>query len=127
MAAISEWEKKLDGGTSACACVFVNIAALCRSCYHVLETEEGAFVGRGDDTFRNPHRAQFVQFELFELILLLNLDKQFPVEQFEATVSQSTVPSPPPFRHESKAWAKTKQQAQIESAKGFSSATKVVA
>ena len=35
------------------------------------------------------------QFELFELILLLKSDKQFPVEQFEATVSQSTVPSPP--------------------------------
>ena len=31
----------------------------------------------------------------FELILLLKLDKQFPVEQFEPTVSQSTVPSPP--------------------------------
>ena len=35
------------------------------------------------------------QFELFELILLLKEDKRFPVEQFEATVSQSTVPSPP--------------------------------
>ena len=34
-----------------------------------------------------------LQFEFFELILLLKLDKQFPVEQFEATVSQSTVPS----------------------------------
>ena len=42
--------------------------------------------------FGNPHRAQFVQFELF---LLLKLDRQFPVEQFEATVSQSTVPCPP--------------------------------
>ena len=34
---------------------------------------------------------------------MLKLDKQFPVEQFEATVSQSTVPSPllgPPVRHE---------------------------
>ena len=28
-------------------------------------------------------------------MLLSKLDKQFPVEQFEATVSQSTVPSPP--------------------------------
>ena len=36
----------------------------------------------------------FSKFELFDLILLLKLDKQFPVEQFEATVSQSTVPSP---------------------------------
>ena len=51
--------------------------------------------GRGDDTVGDPHRAQILQFELFELILLLELDKQFPVEQFEARVSQSTVPSPP--------------------------------
>ena len=42
-------------------------------------------VGRGDDTIGNPHRAQMYQFELFELILLLKLDKQCPVEQFEAT------------------------------------------
>ena len=38
---------------------------------------------------------KFVQFELLELILVLTLDKQFPVEQVEATVSQSAVPSPP--------------------------------
>ena len=50
--------------------------------------------GRGDDTVGNPHRAQISQLELFELILLLKLDKQFPVVQFEARVSQSTVPSP---------------------------------
>ena len=41
----------------------------------------------------NPHRAQISHFVLFELILLLKL-KQFPVNQFEATVSQSTVPDP---------------------------------
>ena len=35
------------------------------------------------------------QFELFELILLLKLDKQFPAEQFEATVSQSAICCPP--------------------------------
>ena len=52
-------------------------------------------VGRGDDAVGNPHRAQIVQFELFELILLFKLDKQFPVDQFEATISQSTVPCPP--------------------------------
>ena len=52
-------------------------------------------LGRGDDTIGNPHRIQFHQFELFELLLLFKLDKQFPVEQFEATVSQSTVTSPP--------------------------------
>ena len=49
---------------------------------------------RGDDTVGNSHRARTYQFELFELILLLKLDNRFPVEQFEATVSQSTVPSP---------------------------------
>ena len=35
------------------------------------------------------------QFELFELILLSKLGRQFPVGQFEAMVSQSTVNSPP--------------------------------
>ena len=35
------------------------------------------------------------RFELFELILLLELDKRFSIEQFQATVSQSAVPSPP--------------------------------
>ena len=49
--------------------------------------------GKEDDTVGNPRRVQFVQFELFELTLLLKVDKQFPVEQFGATVSQSTVPS----------------------------------
>ena len=49
---------------------------------------------RGHDTVGNPHRAQNYQFEFFEPILLLKSDKQLPVEQFEATVSQSTVPSP---------------------------------
>ena len=53
-----------------------------------------AVFGRGDDTVGSSHRAPISQFELFELILLLILDKQFPVEQFEATVSQSTLPSP---------------------------------
>ena len=49
----------------------------------------------GHDTVGNPHRAQIYQFELFELVLLLKLDKGFPVEEFEATVSRSTAPSPP--------------------------------
>ena len=49
-----------------------------------------ASIGRGDDTVGNPHRAQIHRFELFELILLAKLDKLFPVEQLEATVSQST-------------------------------------
>ena len=41
---------------------------------------------------------KFPNSSLFELILLLKLDKQFPVEQFEAAVSQSTAPSPPLIR-----------------------------
>ena len=52
-------------------------------------------LGRGDDTIANPHRAQIYRFELFELVRLLKLSKQVFVEQFEATVSQSTVSSPP--------------------------------
>ena len=52
-------------------------------------------LGRGDDAVGNPRRAQIYQFELFELILLLKLGKQFLVERFEATASQSAVPSPP--------------------------------
>ena len=42
---------------------------------------------RGDDTVGNPHLAQICKFEFFELILLLNVDKQFSVEQCEPTVS----------------------------------------
>ena len=49
----------------------------------------------GDETVGNPHRTRIAQVELFELSLLLKLDKQFPVEQFEVRVSQSTGPSPP--------------------------------
>ena len=50
---------------------------------------------KGDGMVGNPHRAQICQFELFELVLLLKPDKEFLVERFEATVSQSAVPSPP--------------------------------
>ena len=48
-----------------------------------------ASIGRGDDALGNPRRAHFFRFELFELVLLLKLDRQFPVEQFEATGSAS--------------------------------------
>ena len=37
-------------------------------------------IRKADDTVGNPNRAQISQFELFELILLLHLDKQLPVE-----------------------------------------------
>ena len=53
-----------------------------------------ASFGRGDDTVGDPHRGQIYQFELFQLILSLKLYKRLPVQRFEATVSQSTVPSP---------------------------------
>ena len=52
------------------------------------------YLGRGDDTVGNPHRAQISQLELFELIPLSKWDIRFPAEQFEAAVSQSTRPSP---------------------------------
>ena len=51
--------------------------------------------GRRDDPFGNPHRAQMSQFELFELVLFLKLDKRFPVEQLEAAASQSISTLPP--------------------------------
>ena len=51
--------------------------------------------------------AQNYDFELFELIILSKFDKQFPVEQFEATVSQSTVPSPPLLSYSSRSRAQT--------------------
>ena len=57
------------------------------------ETAEGGMV-----RLENPHRAQISRFELFELVLLVKSDNRFPVEQFEAAVSQSTVPSPPPLK-----------------------------
>ena len=40
-------------------------------------------------------RAQIFQFELFELVLLLQLGKQFSVEQFQATASESIISSLP--------------------------------
>ena len=40
-------------------------------------------------------RARISRFELFEFIPLLKLDNGVSIEQFEPTVSQSTVPSPP--------------------------------
>ena len=46
---------------------------------------------RGDDTVGHPHRAQISRFEIFEFVHLSKLDKQLPVERFEAAVSQSTV------------------------------------
>ena len=53
-------------------------------------------VGRGDDAVGDPRRAQLSQFEFFELILVLKSEKQFPVEQFEATVIVSVNSTVPP-------------------------------
>ena len=52
-------------------------------------------LGRGEDTVGNPRRAKISQFELFEPIPILKVDKQLPFERFEAAGSRSTVPSPP--------------------------------
>ena len=54
--------------------------------------------GRGDDTIGSPRRARISQFEFFELIFLLKLDKEFSIEKFEPTVSQLAVSSPPSYR-----------------------------
>ena len=55
---------------------------------------QGRALGRGEDTVGDPHRAQISQFELFEPILLSKLVKQLPVERFDTTVFESTVPPP---------------------------------
>ena len=51
--------------------------------------------GGMDDAVGSPRRARISRLGLFELIILLKLDKRFSIEQFEAIASQSTVPSPP--------------------------------
>ena len=48
-----------------------------------------------DDAVGNPHRAHIYQFVFFEFVILLKSDRQFSIVQFEARVSQSTVPCPP--------------------------------
>ena len=67
----------------------------------------GEVVGRWDDTVGSPHRAQISQFELFELVRLPKSDRRFPVEQVEAAVSQSTVPSPPSIKYDINQWINT--------------------
>ena len=69
------------------------IATVTVASYESTNTRYKGVLGRGDDTVGNPRRAQISQFELFELILLLKVDNQLHIEQFEATVSQSTLPS----------------------------------
>ena len=57
-----------------------------------------ASFGRGGDKVGNPHRAQISQFELFELILLLKLDKrvQGSVKGLHQ-IGHRKVPSVPPL------------------------------
>ena len=93
--------------TSCCGCCWTVVNVTCnRIRYPHVTAHTCPWTGRrlsfwrGEDKVGNPHRAQIARFELFELnffelILLLKLDKHLPVEQFEAAVSQSTVPSPP--------------------------------
>ena len=76
----------------------------CTTLHHSTKTGV-AYFGRWDDMVGNPHRTLLSQRELFELKflelscsslnLLLKLCQQFPVEQLEAAVAQSRVPSPP--------------------------------
>ena len=78
-----------------CVCMYVYIYIYT----HRPQGRHGSRTGarccrKGGDTVGNPHRAQVSQFEPFELILLFKIGKKFPVEQFEATASQSTVPPP---------------------------------
>ena len=67
-------------------------------CTFLIGAEAAAASGRHRRTAARPRRGRGkslvirAQFELFELILLSKLDKPFPVERFEATVSQSAVP-----------------------------------
>ena len=50
---------------------------------------------KGDDTVGNPRRANISPVEMFELFVLLNLEKRLSIEQFEPAASQSAVPSTP--------------------------------
>ena len=56
---------------------------------YVVSTRKGGWYGWEPSSSSNlwirPFRTQTYKFELFELILLLKLDKRFPVEQFEAS------------------------------------------
>ena len=61
--------------THVCMCIYIYIYIY----MHMYYVYTYVF-GRGDATFGNPRRAQISRFELFELILLLKLDKRFPVE-----------------------------------------------
>ena len=67
--------------------------------HHAHRCRKGGWCGwkpsSGSNSSLRAFRAQIYQFEFFELILRLKLDKQLPVERFEAAVSQSAVPSPP--------------------------------
>ena len=54
-----------------------------------------ASFGRGDDTIGKPSLSSNVSIRVVRAYPLMELNKQLLVEEFEATVSHSTVPSPP--------------------------------
>ena len=62
-----------------------------------MANDETVLGGGGADTVGNPSSSTNFSIRVFRAypLLELKLDKQLPVEHFEATVSQSTVPSPP--------------------------------
>ena len=62
---------------------------ICTQLYTYIYIYIFIYIARGDDTVGNPHRAQIMQLESFELIPSLNLDQQVSIEQFEATVSHT--------------------------------------
>ena len=80
-------------GTDVYTCHAAQMSWSARFC--IVSTAQHAVFGRADDTVGNPHRAQIPQFELFEFTMLLKVDKQLYIEQFETTVSDSAVPSHP--------------------------------
>ena len=96
---LSDWEKRQDLSPnkeqfgSMCVCMYVCMC-VCVCIYIYIYIHIYIYIWKGEDTVGNPHRAQICQFEFFEFILLLKLDKRLSVERFEAAVSQSTVPSP---------------------------------
>ena len=63
--------------------------------YMYIYRERERCLGKGDDTIRIPHRAQLSPFELFEVIFLVILDRQLPVERFKQPYLGQQHPPPP--------------------------------
>ena len=78
------WQVHRDGGLPATISHHVFLG----------EPMREPIVGRGDDTVGNPIELKCLNSSFPSLLSYSNERKQFPVEQFEATVSRSTVPYP---------------------------------